>query len=54
MTGSQALSQSPQIASRMGDLLEARLRGAGEAYIEVRGGGTIGTALTSDEKKGAT
>jgi len=35
--------QSRQIAVRMGDVLEARLRDR-VAEIEVRGGGTVGTA----------
>ncbi len=35
--------QPPVTADRMGELLEARLRDQ-VAYIEARGGGTIGTA----------
>jgi len=35
--------QSPQTAGRMGDMLEARLRDQ-VTEIEVRGGGTVGTA----------
>jgi hypothetical protein len=35
--------QSPQIAGRLADLLEARLRDR-VAEIELRGGGTVGTA----------
>lgn len=41
--GMAGSGQSPQTAGRMGDLLEARLRHQ-VTEIEVRGGGTVGTA----------